>query len=88
VAVIGALVDVGELLPRRHVDAGRVAGERDLAGEERAVVVAVVPRESPLVEHFLPQQVLNFTPRRVLAVEHDRAAVLRTSSPPHIHTIG
>src|SRR4030095_6459079 len=58
VPVIGPLVDVGELLPRRHVDAGGVAGEGDLAGEEGAVVVAIVPGKAALVEALLPQDVV------------------------------
>src|SRR4030095_5525150 len=50
VPVVRPLVDVGELPARGHVDAGGVAGERDLAGEEGAVVVAVVPGPPALVE--------------------------------------
>src|SRR5688572_15070588 len=43
VAVVRPLVDVGELPAGGDVDAGGVAGERDLLGQEGAVVVAVVP---------------------------------------------
>src|SRR6185436_3402700 len=85
--VVRAAIDVGRLLPSRHVDAGRVAGQRDVGREERAVVVRVVPAEAALVEYFLPEHVVEL--HRLddgLGVEHDGLPVLvDLHAAPHPH---
>src|SRR5215467_9326895 len=87
VRVVHRLGDLGELPLGDEVNARAVDRGRDLAGQERAVVAGVVPRETALVEAVLPEgdsELDGFD--RLLAVDDDLALVVdlgRAEAPRH-----